>query len=122
MYLIIGRCYQVADNVKLLAHHPSIYRPTRHASTTNLDFPNSIRHRTPPMAANQRSTSATGAREKTYFEQQREGLIGEIAMVRITRNCPPPRPEVADPACGAGLGPHTRACRASSMSSPTLTN
>jgi hypothetical protein len=33
------------------------------------------------MAANQRSTSATGAREKTYFELQREALIGEIAMV-----------------------------------------
>ncbi|KAK1772678.1 DASH complex subunit Dad1-domain-containing protein [Phialemonium atrogriseum] len=32
------------------------------------------------MAANQRSTSATGTREKTYFEQQREALIGEVAM------------------------------------------
>ena len=29
-----------------------------------------------------RSSSATGTREKTYFEQQREALIGEIAMVR----------------------------------------
>ena len=34
------------------------------------------------MAANQRSTSATGTGEKTYFEQQREALIGEVAMVR----------------------------------------
>ncbi len=35
------------------------------------------------MSTNQRSTSATGHRggEKTYFEQQREALIGEIAMV-----------------------------------------
>lgn len=41
------------------------------------------------MASHQRSTSSaapgrstTGMREKTYFEQQREELIGEIAMVR----------------------------------------
>ena len=33
------------------------------------------------MASQQRSTSAMGSREKTYFEQQREGLISEIAMV-----------------------------------------
>ena len=33
------------------------------------------------MASNPRSTSAAGAHEKTYFEQQREALIGEIAMV-----------------------------------------
>ncbi|EOO03580.1 putative dash complex subunit dad1 protein [Phaeoacremonium minimum UCRPA7] len=32
------------------------------------------------MASRARSSSATGAREKTYFEQQREALIGEIAM------------------------------------------
>ncbi|KAJ9149946.1 hypothetical protein NKR23_g4021 [Pleurostoma richardsiae] len=32
------------------------------------------------MASLARSTSATGGREKTYFEQQREALIGEIAM------------------------------------------
>ncbi|WAO84000.1 DASH complex subunit DAD1 [Fusarium falciforme] len=32
------------------------------------------------MASNQRSTSAMGGHEKTYFEQQREALIGEIAM------------------------------------------
>ncbi|KAH6900151.1 DASH complex subunit Dad1-domain-containing protein [Thelonectria olida] len=32
------------------------------------------------MASNPRSTSAMGAHEKTYFEQQREALIGEIAM------------------------------------------
>ncbi|OIW27811.1 hypothetical protein CONLIGDRAFT_682827 [Coniochaeta ligniaria NRRL 30616] len=34
------------------------------------------------MSTNQRSISATGHRggEKTYFEQQREALIGEIAM------------------------------------------
>ena len=30
-----------------------------------------------------RSISVTGGREKTPFEQQREALIGEIAMVRI---------------------------------------
>jgi hypothetical protein len=45
------------------------------------------------MAAHSRSTSAMGGstgpnnggatREKTYFEQQRESLIGEIAMVRL---------------------------------------
>ncbi|KAI2783300.1 DASH complex subunit Dad1-domain-containing protein [Daldinia loculata] len=39
------------------------------------------------MASNQqslqRSTTPAGTREKTYFEQQREALIGEIAMVRI---------------------------------------
>ncbi|KAI0602362.1 DASH complex subunit Dad1-domain-containing protein [Biscogniauxia sp. FL1348] len=29
---------------------------------------------------NARSTSAMGGREKSYFEQQREALIGEIAM------------------------------------------
>ncbi|KAL2145226.1 hypothetical protein VTI28DRAFT_7735 [Corynascus sepedonium] len=29
--------------------------------------------------ASQRSTSVTGTREKTYFEQQRAELIGEIA-------------------------------------------
>jgi DASH complex subunit DAD1 len=29
----------------------------------------------------QRSASVAGTREKTYFEQQREELIGEIAMV-----------------------------------------
>lgn len=33
------------------------------------------------MATHQRSVSATGTREKSYFEQQREALIGEIAMV-----------------------------------------
>lgn len=36
------------------------------------------------MASNQqlqRSASSMGNREKTYFEQQREALIGEIAMV-----------------------------------------
>ncbi|KAI1780891.1 DASH complex subunit Dad1-domain-containing protein [Hypoxylon cercidicola] len=35
------------------------------------------------MASNQqlqRSASSMGTREKTYFEQQREALIGEIAM------------------------------------------
>lgn len=35
------------------------------------------------MASHQRSTSAVEtARDKTYFEQQREVLIGDIAMVR----------------------------------------
>jgi hypothetical protein len=29
----------------------------------------------------QRSASVAGTREKTYFEQQREELMGEIAMV-----------------------------------------
>ncbi|KAF7559110.1 hypothetical protein G7046_g5055 [Stylonectria norvegica] len=32
------------------------------------------------MASNARSASAVGSHEKTYFEQQREALIGEIAM------------------------------------------
>ncbi|KAM0564513.1 hypothetical protein ACHAPJ_000727 [Fusarium lateritium] len=32
------------------------------------------------MASNSRSASAMGGHEKTYFEQQREALIGEIAM------------------------------------------
>ncbi|KAF7546675.1 hypothetical protein G7Z17_g8273 [Cylindrodendrum hubeiense] len=32
------------------------------------------------MASNPRSASAMGAHEKTYFEQQREVLIGDIAM------------------------------------------
>ncbi|KPM35309.1 hypothetical protein AK830_g11255 [Neonectria ditissima] len=32
------------------------------------------------MASNPRSASAMGAHEKTYFEQQREALIGDIAM------------------------------------------
>ncbi|KAK3903877.1 dash complex subunit dad1 [Staphylotrichum tortipilum] len=32
------------------------------------------------MSLNQRSASAAPAREKTYFEQQREELMGEIAM------------------------------------------
>ncbi|KAK0705099.1 DASH complex subunit Dad1-domain-containing protein [Lasiosphaeris hirsuta] len=32
------------------------------------------------MALQQRSASAAGAREKTYFEQQREELMAEIAM------------------------------------------
>ncbi|KAM0323003.1 hypothetical protein ACHAQA_009102 [Verticillium albo-atrum] len=32
------------------------------------------------MSSHQRSTSQAGAPEKTYFEQQREALIGEIAM------------------------------------------
>jgi hypothetical protein len=31
-----------------------------------------------------------GTREKTYFEQQRAELIGEIAMVRIAHRPPPP--------------------------------
>jgi len=31
------------------------------------------------MSAHARSASATGTREKSYFEQQREALIGEIA-------------------------------------------
>jgi hypothetical protein len=47
------------------------------------------------MASHHRSTSVAGtgpAREKTYFEQQREELIGEIAMVRsalvdLTKRC-----------------------------------
>lgn len=34
------------------------------------------------MASNPRPVSAAGGREKTYFEQQREALIGDIAMVR----------------------------------------
>ncbi|KAI0130361.1 DASH complex subunit Dad1-domain-containing protein [Xylariales sp. AK1849] len=32
------------------------------------------------MSTNQRPTSSMAVREKTYFEQQREALIGEIAM------------------------------------------
>ncbi|KAK4108728.1 hypothetical protein N656DRAFT_783981 [Canariomyces notabilis] len=32
------------------------------------------------MSSQQRSASVAGGREKTYFEQQREELIGEIAM------------------------------------------
>jgi hypothetical protein len=40
-------------------------------------------HLSSAMSSNQRSTSDMAAgREKTYFEQQREVLIGEIAMVR----------------------------------------
>lgn len=35
------------------------------------------------MASNPRSASAMGGHEKTYFEQQREALIGEIAMVCV---------------------------------------
>jgi len=39
---------------------------------------------TASMSSNQRPSSAAGAaREKTYFEQQREALIGEIAVVRL---------------------------------------
>ncbi|KAI1019354.1 hypothetical protein LB505_000407 [Fusarium chuoi] len=34
------------------------------------------------MASHSRSASAMGGQEKTYFEQQREALIGEIAMAR----------------------------------------
>nr|RBQ97062.1 hypothetical protein FVER53263_00775 [Fusarium verticillioides] len=34
------------------------------------------------MASHSRSASAMGGHEKTYFEQQREALIGEIAMAR----------------------------------------
>lgn len=48
------------------------------------------------MASHQRSTSSaapgrstTGMREKTYFEQQREELIGEIAMVSPLHPVPP---------------------------------
>lgn len=37
------------------------------------------------MATHQRSASVAATREKTYFEQQREELIGEIAMVRRTK-------------------------------------
>jgi hypothetical protein len=33
------------------------------------------------MSGHQRSVSQAGGPEKTYFEQQREVLIGEIAMV-----------------------------------------
>ncbi|WZH40170.1 DASH complex subunit Dad1-domain-containing protein [Fusarium acuminatum] len=36
------------------------------------------------MASHSRSASAMGGHEKTYFEQQREALIGEIAMARFT--------------------------------------
>ncbi|GAB1313528.1 Dolichyl-diphosphooligosaccharide-protein glycosyltransferase subunit dad1 [Madurella fahalii] len=32
------------------------------------------------MSSQQRSASVAGGREKTYFEQQREELMGEIAM------------------------------------------
>ncbi|KAK4152896.1 DASH complex subunit Dad1-domain-containing protein [Chaetomidium leptoderma] len=32
------------------------------------------------MTSQQRSASLAGTREKTYFEQQREELMGEIAM------------------------------------------
>jgi hypothetical protein len=42
-------------------------------------FPSSV------MASQQRSASATGTREKSYFEQQREALVGDIAMVRTLR-------------------------------------
>ncbi|QGI59078.1 hypothetical protein CEK26_001203 [Fusarium fujikuroi] len=34
------------------------------------------------MASHSRSASAMGGQEKTYFEQQREALIGEIAMAQ----------------------------------------
>ncbi|TXC04213.1 hypothetical protein FocTR4_00000871 [Fusarium oxysporum f. sp. cubense] len=34
------------------------------------------------MASHSRSASAMGGHEKSYFEQQREALIGEIAMAR----------------------------------------
>ncbi|KAF4437974.1 DASH complex subunit DAD1 [Fusarium austroafricanum] len=34
------------------------------------------------MASHSISASAMGGHEKTYFEQQREALIGEIAMAR----------------------------------------
>lgn len=33
------------------------------------------------MSSSHRPASATGPRDKTYFEQQREALVGEIAMV-----------------------------------------
>lgn len=49
------------------------------------------RGRVPPaaMSTSQRSTSAAGflaGGDKTYFEQQREALIGEIAMVCVQRS------------------------------------
>lgn len=40
------------------------------------------------MTSQQRPTSVAGTREKTFFEQQREELIGEIAMVRSVSSSP----------------------------------
>lgn len=72
---------------------------TRQASTPPL-FQNKTKrsHHQTKMASHQRATSSaapgrstTGMREKTYFEQQREELIGEIAMVCTPSPGAPPR-------------------------------
>ena len=60
------------------------------------------------MSSNQRPVSATGIREKTYFEQQREALIKEIALVRtrIVPSCglvPPTDPSAPTAELQPGL-------------------
>ncbi|EFY86708.1 hypothetical protein MAC_07209 [Metarhizium acridum CQMa 102] len=40
------------------------------------------------MAKRQRTSEMDPVREKSYFEQQREALLGDIALVRPTA-CPP---------------------------------
>ncbi len=59
---------------------PQLAPPSKPAPTRQL----ARDKRTENMSTNsQRSASAAGAREKTYFEQQREALIAEIAMVPL---------------------------------------
>ncbi|KAI7931894.1 aldehyde dehydrogenase [Pyricularia oryzae] len=69
----LGRDQYQIDTVTNLAYNQP-YKPLSrwHTGTGSLD---SIM-----MSMHQRSLSAAGGREKTPFEQQREALIGEIAM------------------------------------------
>jgi hypothetical protein len=76
--------------------------------TTYQDPSNPLQH---TMSGHQRSVSQAGGPEKTYFEQQREVLIGEIAMVNKA------------PLQLASMSRLlTRLSRASSTFSPTLTS
>jgi hypothetical protein len=57
--------------------------PPRVATQNRCSLSNAPARPAAIMAAQQRAGSATGMREKTYFEQQREALVSDIAMVRL---------------------------------------
>lgn len=70
-------------------HHDEPMQPRHQPRRDQTSMLHPTSHLRLTMASHQRSTSAMDTtREKTYFEQQREALIGEIAMVRSTPQRP----------------------------------
>jgi len=108
--------HQTADNPRRRSAFTSIARPRDYQPNNT----SRARQQRIKMSLNRPLSAAGGASDKSAFEQQREALIGEIAMVRFPslRGVPSLTPEDSKRATDTTTG--TR--RASSTFWPTSTN